>query len=416
MVQNVPVRGPVVVVGGGAAGIVAAWRAASLGAPVLLLEKTSRLGTKILISGGGKCNVTHAGTVEEVLRPFPRNEAVFLRPSFYRFPPDRIVAMLADRGLTLYTRPDGRMFPDEADAKDVVAHLAAYLDAVDVRLEAPVTGIVPGQGVQCDGHLVETRHVVLCVGGSSFPKTGTTGDGFAWARAVGHRVTPVRAALAPVEFQGVTSDPCAGVALRDVLLRARQNGKVIDKWRGDVLVTHRGLSGPAVLGITRTVAARWDEGPVDFEVDLAPDTGFEALQADITRWKTGDPNAKLARALEEFVPTRLVTRLVESASLDGATTAQRLTKKDANKLVETLKAWRLGRVAKVLFDKGEVVAGGVSLDEVDPHSMRSVKVPGLYLAGEVLDIAGPVGGYNLQAAWSTGFVAGESAAQDWLTS
>jgi len=408
------VRGPVVVVGGGAAGIIAAWRAASRGAKVVLLEKTGRLGTKILISGGGKCNVTHAGPVEAVLKPFPRNEAVFLRPSFYRFPPPEIVQMLADRGLQLYTRDDGRMFPLDADAKDVVACLTHYLAKVDTRLETPVTAIEPGRGVRTNDTLIETDHVVLCVGGSSFPKTGTTGDGYAWARQLGHKVQPIRAALAPVEFEGVLSDPNSGVALRDVLLRARQNTKVIDKWRGDVLFTHRGLSGPAVLGITRTVAAEWERGPVDFEVDLAPDTPFETLQADLSDWKLNNPNAKLARVLEEFLPNKLVPRLLSSVHIPEDTTAQRLAKKDANKLVETLKAWRLGRVSRVLFDKGEVVAGGIDLDEVDPHTMRSKKVPGLYLAGEVLDIAGPVGGYNLQAAWSTGYVTGESAAQDWL--
>lgn len=403
-----------VVVGGGAAGIIAAWRAHSLGAPLVLLEKTDRLGTKILISGGGKCNVTHAGPVESVLKAFKREEAVFLRPSFYRFPPTEIVQMLADRGLQLYTRDDGRMFPLDADAKDVVACLSHYLTGVDVRMETPVTGIEPGRGVWIGETLLETDHVVLCVGGSSFPKTGTTGDGYAWARSLGHQVVPVRAALAPVEFEGVLSDPNAGVSLRDVLLRARQSGKVIDKWRGDVLFTHRGLSGPAVLGITRSVAEEWDKGPVDLEVDLAPDTPFETLQTDLATWKQHNPNAKLAHALEEFVPSKLVARLLDSAHIHPETSAQRLAKKEANKLVETLKSWRLGRVSKVLFDKGEVVAGGVSLDEVDPKTMRSQKIGGLYLAGEILDIAGPVGGYNLQAAWSTGYVAGESAAQDWL--
>ncbi len=417
MAHNGLVQGRVVVVGAGAAGIIAAWRACSLGAKVTLLEKTPRLGTKILISGGGKCNVTHDGPVESVLRAFRSKEAAFLRPSFYRWPPSGIIRLLGDGGLTLYTRPDGRMFPVDKDAKDVVACLATLLDGVDVRLSCPVHSVVADHDgvsrVMTQTGAIETRHVVLCVGGSSYPKSGTTGDGYAWAESLGHRVAPVRAALAPVELAGVTGDPRAGVAIRDVVLRARQGTKVIDKWRGDVLFTHRGLSGPTVLAITRTIAERWEQGRVSLESDLAPDTSFEELQADLMRWKADFPSRKVGKVLEEFVPERLVNGLLQSAGIEPTATGQTLGKKDANRLVAVLKGWPLGEVSRVPLEAGECVAGGVALDEVDPRSMRSCKVSGLYLAGEILDVAGPVGGYNLQAAWSTGYVAGDAAAQDW---
>ena len=415
--------GRVVVVGAGAAGLIAAWNAARNGAQVTLLEKTDRLGTKILVSGGGKCNVTHDGPLEDVLRAFRPNEARFIRPACYRFPNTEIVRMLTERGLGLYTRPDGRIFPVHQTAKDVVRALGTYLDdvAVDVRLETPVREVLRDPdgvtGVETDRGIVECRHLVLAVGGSSYPKTGTTGDGYPWVVALGHSLLPIRAALAPVELSvdGAWHPDLAGIALRDVLLKARQSGKEIARWRGDLLFTHRGLSGPTVLGVTRIVSERWTDGPVSLEADLRPDEPYETVLGTLKAWFDGNPKRLSSGCFEGLVPERLTEPLAESAGLDPAARAAGLPKKTLNRIVETVKGWRLGTVTEVLLEKGEVVAGGVPLDEVDPQTMRSLRCPGLYLCGEILDIAGPVGGYNLQAAFATGFVAGETAAKDAAT-
>lgn len=426
----------IIVVGGGAAGIVAAYRAASLGVPVTLLEKKDRLGMKILISGGGKCNVTHAGPMEEVRSAFRPNEARFLKPSFYRFTNEDMVRILEEEGIRLITRPDGRMFPAEGTAKDVVAALRAILDrvGVSIRLNSPVTGIrfedaLPADaplscgkggtsgvgrrvaGIQLGDQFRPARRVVLCVGGSSYPGTGTTGDGWAWVEEAGHTLVKIRAALAPLFLEAPQSQ-WAGVALRDCTLRARQANKVFVSWRGDLLFTHRGLSGPCALGISREVAERRPAGPVSLEVDLIPDTSPERLALDLREWIAQNPRRLLSVFQEPLLPDRLLGSFMDGAGCPPDLRAAHLPQKSRNRLAQHLKGWPIGSVQHIPLEKGEVVAGGVSLDEVDPQTMRSRKAAGLYLCGEILDIAGPVGGYNLQAAWSTGYVAGETAAGD----
>lgn len=406
----------VVVIGAGAAGIVAAWRAASLGARTVLLEKTNRIGTKILISGGGKCNITHDGELEEVLRAFRPQEGRFIRPACYRFTNRQIVKMLTDRGLEVYTRPDGRIFPVHQTAKDVVAILRTYLvDAgVDIALDTPVKGLIVDDGaiagVATERGEVKAKAVILATGGSSYPNSGTTGDGWPWAREAGHSVVKVRAALAPMYLEG--DGERAGIALRDVVLKARANSKEIARWRGDLLFTHRGISGPTVLGISRVVAETMEQIPVTLDIDLSPDETFESLGQKVREWCVANPKKQVGTLVEEFVPKNLADDLLRAAQEPPTVTVPNFSQKGRNRLVEALKGWKLGPVRVVPLEKGECVAGGVSLDEVDPQTMRSQKTKGLYLCGEVLDIAGPVGGYNLQAAFATGFVAGETAARD----
>ncbi len=408
------------VVGAGAAGIVAAWRASKLGAKVLLLEKTPRIGTKILISGGGKCNITHDGELEDVLRAFRPNEARFIRPACYRFTNRQIVGMLTSRGLEVYTRPDGRIFPVKQTAKDVVAILDGYLReaAVDVRRSCPVLGLSHAAnrliGVEIDGESLECRHVVLSVGGSSYPGTGTTGDGYQWVKELGHTLVKVRAALAPIYLHVDEAWPeeRSGIALRDVVLKAKQ-GKEVARWRGDLLFTHHGVSGPTALGVSRVVAEKLSGVDITLEVDLAPDRSTEAICDDLDQWIGANPRKSPASFCGEFVPQRLANSLAEPIGFLTSANSE-ISRKVRNRMVETIKSWPIGRVRAVPLEKGEVVAGGVALDEVDPHTMRSLKCEGLYLCGEILDIAGPVGGYNLQAAFATGFVAGETAAYDAL--
>jgi len=408
----------VVVVGAGAAGIIAAWRAASLGARTILVEKTNRIGTKILISGGGKCNITHDGALEEVLRAFRPPEARFIKPACYRFTNRQIVEMLTHRGLRVYTRPDGRIFPVDQTAKDVVAILRTYLvDAgVDVRLETPVTGLLIEEGrvagVQTAKGPIEGKSVVLAVGGSSYPNSGTTGDGWPWARAAGHSIVKVRAALAPIYLEAEGMEDRAGVALRDVVLKARAGTKEIARWRDDLLFTHRGISGPTALGISRVVTEAMEAGPVSLEVDLMPDATFESFGQRLKEWCAANPKKQVSTLIEELTPKSLVADILAAAGEKADVAVPNFSQKARNRLVETVKGWKLGLVRAVPLEKGECVAGGVALDEVDPQTMRSKLAKGLYLCGEVLDVAGPVGGYNLQSAFATGFVAGETAAQD----
>ena len=438
----------VIVVGAGAAGIIAAWRAASMGASVVLLEKTARIGTKILISGGGKCNICHDGPVETVLAPFRPNEARFIRPSVYRFPSTSIIPLLIDRGIQVYTRPDGRIFPVDQTAKDVVAVLKQLLDeaGVAVYLNSPVEELIVENGtvsgVRIGEPLEQARRatpeksqygakallsgaleivdhrgsigvselgsssVIICAGGSSYPNSGTTGDGWRWLKSLGHTVVKTRAALAPIYLTDPLAD-LSGVALRDIVVKARA-GKEVARWTGDVLFTHQGISGPCALGISRQVAEALESSPVKLEVDLLPSVKEEALAQ---RLLTENPKMTISKFLQEFLPDSILPIFARTCQVVPSTSFGQLDKKSRNRLITQVKGWNIGEVRAVPLEKGEVVAGGVSLDEVDPQTMASRIVEGLYLCGEVLDIAGPVGGYNLQAAFATGYVAGESAAE-----
>jgi predicted Rossmann fold flavoprotein len=412
---------PVVVVGAGAGGILAAWRAASLGASVVLLEKTPRIGTKILISGGGKCNITHDGPLEDLIRAFRPPEARFIRPSCYRFTNQQVVDMLTSRGLNVYTRPDGRIFPVDQNAKDVVAILGTYLveAGVDVRLNTPVTDLLVEDGavvgVKTASGSITVGRVIVAVGGASYPNSGTTGDGWRWAKSIGHRVVKPRAALAPIELELAGGTEWAGVALRDVGLKVRGivEGKIreLARWQGDLLFTHRGISGPCALGVSREAAEALDKGSVEVEIDLVPQSREESLSEDLLAVAQMHPRRLTPSLLPDSLPDRLRTAVLEEAQVDPTIALNKLDRKSRNRLAGTLKRWRLGIVTRVPLEKGEVTAGGIDLDEVDPQTMASRVVRGLYLCGEVLDIAGPVGGYNLQAAFATGFVAGESTAR-----
>ena len=413
-------KSPIVVVGAGAAGIIAAWKAASMGADVVLLEKTERIGTKILISGGGKCNITHAGSIDSVLRAFRPNEARFLRGPMYRFTNEHILELLHSHGLRTYVRENGRVFPVDQTAKDVVQILERCLREVKVPIRTgnAVTDLVAIGGrmekVVSEKATILSNHVIVSVGGSSYPKSGTTGDGYPWMLSLGHTLQPIRAALAPMELGVSGIKKWAGIALRDCVLKAKLNGREIARWREDLLFTHRGVSGPCALGISREVAEFWHEGAAELQIDVCPKLNFEVVQQDLQNQKAKFPNRIATHLVQGFIPNNLVDDFLEQAEICPDSKLQQVSKKQLNVLANQLKAWSIGTVKEVLLDKGEVVAGGVDLSEVDPQTRRSQKVEGLYLCGEILDVDGPVGGYNLQAAWSTGYVAGESAARAWL--
>ena len=409
----------VIVIGGGAAGMMAARRAAECGADVTLLEKNDKLGLKILISGGGKCNLTHSGPIEDVRAKFRPNEARFLKPSFYKFSNTDFLHILNERGMATYTRPDGRIFPVEpANAKDVAALLTRFVEdaGVHIRYGVAVTGLAAREGiiqsVQIGDERLPASRVIVSTGGSSYPATGTTGDGWKWLAELGHTIVPLRAALAPI-YTTDAEPNWSGVALRDAVLRARagREGKEFMRWKGDLLFTHKGVSGPTALGVSREIAERFDGPPSSLEADLMPDVPFEELQARLKAEVHDNPRKTAAALVSPHIPSRLVEPLLAAVGVDGATRGMDLSVKTLNKMASTLKGWSIGTVRHVPLERGEVVAGGVALDEVDPQTMQSRRVNGLSLCGEVLDIAGPVGGYNLQAAWSTGWVAGEAAAK-----
>lgn len=411
---------PILVIGAGGAGLVAAWNAARTRVPVILFERNTKAGIKLLISGGGKCNVTHSGSAEEIGGSFLPREARFLKHALYAFSPDAVRSLLHDHGVPTIVRDNGRVFPAGGRAADVVRALTglAREAGTEIRLNARVTALVAEdgvmRGVMVGEDMVTAGQVILATGGASYRKTGTIGDGYGWVRAMGHTVIPVRPALAPMRIRPPLPPDWRGIAVRGGRLEVVSRGKRIMTWTGDILCTHEGLSGPAALEVSRAAAAALQDGPVTLRLDFFPDREFPSLDASLNDQVQANRGRQISTILESWLPNRMVPRLLAQAEVPPSTRGHTLTRDQRRAVVAVLKSWEIGQVEGIDIDRGEVTAGGVRLDEVDPGSMRSRIVRGLYLAGEILDIAGPVGGYNLQAAFSTGFVAGASAAADWL--
>lgn len=305
-------------------------------------------------------------------------------------------------------------------AKDVMRAFNTLLGSENIRvqLHTRVTGLGVANGaisaVHTDKGDIQARTVILATGGSSYPKTGTTGDGYRWAAAVGHTVVPVRAALAPIQIHPALPRDWQGVAMRDCCVSAVHSGKRIASWHGDLLFTHEGLSGPCPLEISREAAAALEKGPVHIVMDLVPDEEFDQLDQTFSREVAEHRQRSISTLLDAKMPNRLVDGFLAPLGVDPQTRGYVLTRDARRAIVRKLKEWDLGQVARIPIERGEVTAGGIALKEIDPQTMRSRIVKGLYACGEVLDIAGPIGGYNLQAAFSTGYVAGESAAFDEL--
>ena len=408
---------PIIVIGAGGAGLLAAARAAESGARVVLLERNARPGVKLRISGGGKCNITHDGTMEHVRSAFLPREARFLKPSFHRCTNRDVRERLERQGVATMVRDDERVFPVSGHAQDVVDALVQPLYAlgVEIRLSTTVEGIIADEGgvsgVRTSAGAISGRRIILATGGASYRKTGTTGDGFRWAAALGHTIVPIRPALAPIRVAPPLPPEWRGIAVRNGRLTVMTRGKQRASWAGDILITHEGISGPAALGVSRDAALALESGPVDVSFDFFPDRDHAALDTDLLELTRSRGARTVETVLDEWLPNRMVPWLLERAGVPSDIRGFALTREHRRAIVGILKQWTIGSVASIALDRGEVSAGGVSLDEVDPQTMRSRKVRGLYLCGEVLDIAGPVGGYNLQAAFSTGYVAGESAAE-----
>lgn len=416
----------IAVVGGGAAGIFAALSARREGADVCLLERNARLGIKILISGGGKCNITHDAPSIEIEKGFIRREGRFLRYALHEFSPHDLLAMLADVGLQTVTRPNGRVFPESGRAEEVLAACEELLDraSVDVVTDAHVERLAFDSGrvtgLWYNDRLHSFDAVIVATGGMSYRKVGTTGDGIRWAEESGHHIERVRAALAPIYFEPPPPADWQGVALRDVRLRLEsadgplrfpKGEELHAEWRDDLLLTHRGISGPAVLEVSRA-AARGVElyGALALRVDLIPDVSQEELRAAWEKTLRGASRTEVQTFIDRFMPHALVAHFLDAI---GSATGRRMaevSRDERGRILSGLKGWVPGRLGEIPIDRGEVTAGGIALDEVSSRTFESRRCRSLYVVGEALDIAGSVGGYNLQAAFSTGWVAGRSAA------
>jgi hypothetical protein len=404
----------VAVVGAGAAGLVAAARAAELGARTLLLEKNKRPGVKILMSGGTRCNITHAtdnrGIVEAYGPP-----GRFLHSALAAFGVEETLAMFEAEGVATKVEETGKVFPVSNTAADVLDALlrGVHRSGATLVLEESLRDLDRAD----DGFVLHTtkqarraRRVVLTTGGRSYPGSGTTGDGYAICAKFGHTIVPPRPALVPITVAAPWVAGLRGVTIPDAGVRILENDRALTSRRGSLLFAHFGLSGPVILDVSRVVSGHARPQALTVELDFVPAVKELDLDEAVRVEAAKEGKRLLAAVLSAWLPRRLAEGLLEVNGFPPDRRAAALSKAERGRLVAAMKRTRLPVAGTLGFGRAEVTAGGVALAEVDSRTMQSKLVEGLYLAGELLDLDGPIGGYNFQAAWSTGWLAGEKAA------
>jgi predicted Rossmann fold flavoprotein len=411
-----------VVVGGGAAGLWAGGTAAERGRKTLILEKNNKAGVKILMSGGTRCNITHHCSAREIAEAFGPNGRFLLSP-LSRLPPDEVRKRFASLGVESKVEETGKVFPVSDKALDV-------RDALVNRLRSAGAELRTGIGVQNIERLadntgfrvvapeleIETKALLITTGGLSYSGCGTTGDGYAWLRSFGHTIGGLRPALTPIlspcdwvhQLSGITLDDVIATAAPDGRLPSGKNAKLL-RSRTGFLWTHFGFSGPAAMNVSKHFENLPNKEQSALYLDLVPNESLTQCQAWLDGLSQGSHvQRQIGTLLADKVPKRLVATLLQQSGVVAETRLAELSKKHRAAIIERLKGWRLQVSGTRGYPKAEVTAGGVDLKEIDAQTMQSRLVPGLFLAGEILDLDGPIGGFNFQSAWSTGHTAGLS--------
>lgn len=406
----------VIVIGAGPAGLMAAGQAALHGARVLLLEKMVQPGKKLALTGNTRCNLTNAAPVHEFITHFGPNGR-FLRSVFAQFFTDDLIAFFQSLGVDTSTEPGGRIFPSSNQAQDVVGALVRWTNDLGVTLwtKAGAGRLLLDQGhiagVQLTNTQTHAAHsVILTTGGASFPSTGSTGDGCRLAESIGHTIVPLRPNIIPLKTAGNVAKRLQGLSLSAVLLTLWINGKKAASHSGDMLFTHFGVSGPAIFSLSLlAVDALRAEHPVKLSIDLAPDRDDSSLEAYLLRELNAHGKQQIGTLLKDLLPRTLIPVCCDLLQIPEQRLCHQITAAERRRLRAWLKSFDLDLTGHLPLAAAYVTAGGIDLREVDPRTMQSKLVPGLYFAGEVLDLDADTGGYNLQAAFSTGWLAGRSA-------
>ena len=408
----------IVVIGAGAAGMVAAAEAAKRGANVILLEKNTKTGVKILMSGGTRCNVTHDTDARGILPGFG-HASRFLQPTIGAFPPSEVVRMFADLGVATKVESTGKVFPQSDRAIEVRDALQrqAVESGVQIIRQQSVQRLTRSDEhwqIETDDETYNADRVIVTAGGRSWPGCGTTGDGYGWLEKLGHSIVDTRPALVPLTGGFEWTKALSGITLEDCIVTAENQTSEAKKSkqsmsrRSSWLFTHFGFSGPAAMDVSRIVTLTEKLARVRVQLDMAPDVPAEAIEATLCDTAGGAGRRRLSNVLSQWVPSRLATAVANE--MCGDPTIAELTKAGRRATVTGIKQLALPITGTRGFSKAEVTAGGVNLKEVNPRTMESRVVKGLYIAGEVLDVDGWIGGYNFQAAFSTGRAAGIAAA------
>jgi predicted Rossmann fold flavoprotein len=407
-----PAGWDLVVIGAGAAGLMAAIHAAERGRRALLLERNRKPGVKILMSGGTRCNITHDCDNRGIVEAFgPQGK--FLHSALAALSVKQTIEFFEAEGVATKIEETGKIFPVSNKAIDVLdallrrfrssgATLVLGESVLDIRKPGDSFEVVTSQRV------LATPRVIVTVGGQSYPGSGTRGDGYAWAASFGHTIVPPKPALVPLLVDATWVADLRGVTLGDVNLKVIERERTLLARRGGFLFAHFGLSGPAPLDVSKAVSRHPEPKSLQLEIDFLPSKAENELDDFLRTESLASGKKQLAVVLSDLLPRRLCETLLTIIGQPTDRRAAGLGKTDRQRLVQVVKRLRVPVRGTLGFEKAEVTTGGVSLDEVDSRNMESKLIPGLFLAGEMLDLDGPIGGYNFQAAWSTGWLAGRS--------
>ncbi len=412
----------VIVIGAGAAGLLAASRAAERGRRVLLLEKNRKAGVKILMSGGTRCNITHAVDKWGIIEAFG-SQGAFLHSPLAALGPSDLVELIESEGVNTKVEETGKIFPASDRASDVLWGLQKRLRRSGAELSTgesvlDVEQTEGGFAVHTDRRRFDAGKIVVTTGGQSYPGCGTTGDGYGWARKLGHSIVPPRPALVPVTTDAPWVKQLRGITIPDVCVRVERRSNSpqdaptnktipLAERRGSFLFTHFGLSGPSVLDISRAITGDAEARSLDIVCDFLPDISADELAGRLRSDCASAGMKQIITVIGHWTARRLAEVLLATAGLSVEQHAAELSKSERARIVDAFKRTHIPVAGTRGFKKAEVTAGGVALDDVDSRTMQSKIAAGLYLAGEILDLDGPIGGYNFQAAFSTGWLAGD---------
>ena len=406
----------VIITGGGPAGMMAAITAARRGFKVTLVEKNEKLGKKLFITGKGRCNITNAGDSEDLFNSIVTNRK-FMFSSFNGFSNYDTLGFFDELGLHIKIERGNRVFPESDHSSDVIGALNRELKrlSVDVRLNTKVKDIIVNGGkatgvvVKCSGKesTIQADNVIVATGGNSYQSTGSTGDGYRFARKLGHSVTPIVPALVPFNVAEDWESDLQGLSLKNVSIVVLDGKQEIYSDFGEMLFTHFGVSGPLILSASSFAARRIKEHPLKLVIDLKPALSHEQLDERILRDFDEEKNKAFKNSLDKLLPKKMIPVIVRLSDIDGNKKVNEITKQERQKLVSLIKGLELTITGLRGFNEAIITQGGINVREINPTTMESKLVKNLYFAGEVLDVDALTGGFNLQIAWSTGYAAAD---------
>ena len=404
----------VVVVGGGAAGMMAAYQAAKNGHKVILVDKNEKLGKKIYITGKGRCNLTNAGELEEIFNNIMTNRK-FLYSALYSFTNENVINFFETNGMKTKIERGNRVFPVSDHSSDVISTVAKALrkNKVDIRLFTPVKDLIITNDKACgvlleNGEKIMCDSVIIATGGLSYPSTGSTGDGYRFAKDSGHTINKCEPSLVPMNIKEEWVKELQGLSLRNVNVRIINGKKKLYNELGEMLFTHFGVSGPLILSASAMINRKYFDENLKIIIDLKPALDVEQLNKRILRDFEEELNKQFKNSLNKLLPSKLVPVVINLSGIDPDKQVNTITKEERQKLAYLLKNLEISFNGFRGWNEAIITKGGISVKDINPSTMESKIVSNLYFCGEVLDLDALTGGYNLQIAWSTGYLAGDS--------